>query len=96
MWPSSLVVVLLLTGAPANAGNVCNPTKLVGPYAFQLSGTTTISGTPKPTASLGRITFDGSGSLSGTASATFRGLLLGNPVTGTYEAQSDCSVTWKL
>ena len=57
---------------------------------------TTISGTPKPTASLGRITFDRSGSLSGTASATFSGLLLGNPVTGTYEAKSDCSVTWTL
>ena len=53
-------------------------------------------GMPKPTASLGRITFDGSGSLSGTSSATFGGLLLGNPVTGTYEAKSDCSVTWKL
>ncbi len=95
MWPS-LFLVVLLTGPVAKAGNVCNPTKLVGPYAFQLSGTTTISGTPKPTASLGRIIFDGSGSLSGTASATFSGFLLGNPVTGTYEAKSDCSVTWKL
>ena len=35
-------------------------------------------------------------SVSGTASATFSGVLLGNPVTGTYEAKSDCSVTWKL
>ena len=96
MWSDSLFLGLLLTGAVAKAGSVCNPTKLVGPYAFQLSGLTTISGTPKPTASLGRITFDGSGSLSGTASATFGGLLLGNPVTGTYEAKSDCSVTWTL
>ena len=29
-------------------------------------------------------------------SATFAGLLLGNPVTGSYEAKSDCSVIWKL
>jgi hypothetical protein len=96
MWTNSLFLWLLLLGAAAKAGDVCNPTKLVGPYAFQLSGSTTISGTPKPTASLGRISFDGSGSLSGTASATLSGLLLGNPVTGTYEAKSDCSVTWKL
>ena len=34
--------------------------------------------------------------MSGTASATFSGLLLGNPVTGTYEAKSHCSVAWKL
>ena len=78
------------------ASEVCNPTKLIGRYAYQLSGSTTISGAPKPTASLGRITFDGSSSVSGTASATFSGVRLGNPVTGTYEAKSDCSVTWKL
>ena len=96
MWSSWLFLVLLLTGAAANAAIVCNPAKLVGSYAFQLSGTTMISGTPKTTASLGRITFDGSGTLSGTASATFSGVLLGNPVTGTYEAKSDCSITWKL
>jgi hypothetical protein len=96
MRPNWLLLLLLLPSAAAQAGDVCDPTNLVGPYAFQLSGSTTISGTPKPTASLGRITFDGSGSLSGTASATFTGLLLGNPVSGSYEAKSDCSVTWKL
>src|SRR6266852_8884897 len=96
MRPNSLFLLLLLPCAAAQDRDVCNPTNLVGPYAFQLSGSTTISGTPKPTASLGRLTFDGSGSLSGTASATFSGVLLGNPVTGTYEAKSDCSVTWKL
>jgi len=75
---------------------VCNPADLLGPYAFQLSGTTTIAGTPKPTASLGRIVFDGGGKQSGSASAMFNGLLLGNPVTGTYEANSDCTVSWKM
>jgi hypothetical protein len=78
------------------AADVCNPTDLFGPYAFQLTGMTDIAGSPQPTTSLGRIVFDGHGSLSGTASATFRGLLLGNPVTGSYEAKSDCSVVWKL
>lgn len=87
---------LLVLGPAAQAADVCNPAVLVGPYAFQLTGTTDISGTPKPTASLGRIVFDGNGNLSGTASATFRGLLLGNPVTGSYEAKWDCSVIWKL
>jgi hypothetical protein len=91
-----LVLLILLPGLDAQAADVCNPTDLLGPYAFQLTGSTDISGTPRATASLGLITFDGRGKLSGTASATFRGLLLGNPVTGTYEAKSDCSVTWKL
>jgi hypothetical protein len=91
-----LFLLVVLPGLAAQAADVCNPANLVGPYAFQLTGSTDISGTPKPTASLGRIAFDGHGSLSGTASATFRGLLLGNPVTGSYEAKSDCSVIWKL
>jgi hypothetical protein len=78
------------------AADVCDPAKLVGPYAFQLSGTTKISGAEKPTTSLGRLVFDGKGNLSGTASAMYTGLLLGNPVTGTYEAHDDCSIAWKL
>jgi len=91
-----LPLLALLPGPLAQAAEVCNPAILVGPYAFQLSGSTDISGTPQPTASLGRIVFDGRGNLTGTASATFSGLLLGNPVTGSYEAKSDCSITWKL
>jgi hypothetical protein len=96
MRTNGLLLLVLLPGLATQAANVCNPANLVGPYAFQLTGLTDISGTPKPTVSLGRIVFDGGGNLSGTASATFRGLLLGNPVTGSYEAKSDCSVIWKL
>ena len=89
------LLIVLLPGLAAQAADVCNPADLIGPYAFQLTGLTNISGTPKPTSSLGRIAFDGHGSLSGTASATFAGFLLGNPVTGSYVAKSD-SVIWKL
>ena len=91
----SCLFLILLPDLAAAAG-LCNPADLVGTYAFQLTGLTDISGTPRPTASLGRIVFDGRGNVSGTASATFSGLLLGNPVTGTYEAKADCSVTWQL
>jgi hypothetical protein len=89
-----LLWILLVSSAVR--AQVCNPVSLTGPYAFQLSGTTNISGTPKPTASLGEISLDGKGSLSGTASAMFSGFLLGNPVTGSYEAKPDCSIVWKL
>lgn len=90
------VCLLVLPGLALHSAEVCNPATFAGPYAFQLTGTTDISGTPQPTASLGRLVFDGHGGVTGTASATFRGLLLGNPVTGTYEAKSDCSFVWKL
>jgi hypothetical protein len=94
MWRKSLLLLIPL--AAAHAADVCNPLHLQGPYVFQLSGSTTISGSPQPTVSLGRIVFDGSGKLSGTSSVTFSGILLGNPVTGTYEAKEDCSLTWQL
>src|ERR1035438_6571279 len=96
MLAKRLSLLILFASSAALAADVCNPADLVGPYAFQLTGSTDISGEPHPTASLGRIVFDGTGNLSGTASATFRGLLLGNPVTGSYETKSDCSVSWKL
>jgi hypothetical protein len=91
-----LALLIMIPGLAAQSPDVCNPVGLIGPYVFQLTGTTDIAGSPKPTASLGRIVFDGHGNLTGTASATFQGLLLGNPVTGSYEAKSDCSIQWKL
>ncbi len=96
MRTNGLLLLVLVPGLAAQAADVCNPADLLGPYAFQSSGSTDIGGTPRPTARLGRIAFNGRGGLSGTASATFSGLLLGNSVTGSYEAKSDCSVFWKL
>jgi hypothetical protein len=96
MWKKRLFLLVLLAGVTAQAADICNPLNLIGPYAFQLTGSTDISGTPQPAVAVGRIVFDGKGNLSGTVSATFRGLLLGNPVTGSYQAKSDCSVTWAL
>jgi hypothetical protein len=97
MRANGILLLVLSAGlAAAQAPDVCNPADLFGPYAFQLTGLTDISGAPRPTASLGRIAFGERGSLTGTASATFRGLLLGNPVTGSYQVKSDCSVIWKL
>jgi hypothetical protein len=97
-----LPLMLLAAVAVGQAADVCNPVNLMGPYAFQLSGMTDISGRPQPTVSLGRIVFDGSGSfqgtgkLTGTSSVTLRGFLLGNPVNGSYVANPDCSITWQL
>jgi hypothetical protein len=75
---------------------VCDPKTIEGVWGFQLSGSTTISGAPKPVASVGRLVLDSSGGVTGYASVNFAGYLLGNPVTGTYEARSDCSMVWSL
>ncbi len=80
----------------ARGADVCEPKDLQGAYGFQLTGQTTISGTPQPSVTLGSLVFDGEGGVSGTSSVKFAGLLLGNPVTGMYEAHKDCSVSWSL
>src|ERR1017187_10071800 len=45
--------------------DVCDPTKLAGPYGFQLSGETTISGESKPVSNVGRMVLDAHGAISG-------------------------------
>src|SRR6202167_1499823 len=85
-----------LLAIPARAADVCDPAKLEGAYGFQLSGHTTISADSKPVVSVGRLVFDGHGVLSGYASVNFAGYFLGNPVTGSYEAHDDCTISWSL
>src|SRR5580658_9293879 len=88
--------------ASACAADVCDPSKLAGAYGFELSGHTTISGDSKPVVSVGRLVFaapdpvSGQGALSGSSSVNFAGYFLGNPVTGTYEAHTDCTISWSL
>jgi hypothetical protein len=75
---------------------VCDPKDFQGAYGFLLTGTTRIGTGPQPAAAIGRLMLDSSGRLSGVASTNFTGLFLGNPVTGTYEAPTDCSVAWSF
>ena len=91
-----MVGLIAWFGTPGYAADLCDPNAPGGPYGFLLSGDTTITGETKPAASVGRVVFDGSGKLSGYSSVNFAGWFLGNPVTGTYEAQRDCSLTWSL
>jgi hypothetical protein len=78
------------------AADVCDPVLFPGAYGAILSGTTTIAGESKLVASVARLEFDSSGKIRGVSSVSFGGLLVGNPVTGEYTAQNDCSVTWRL
>ena len=75
---------------------VCGPKTFQGAYGLSLTGTTTIGGPARPVAVVGRLAADDSGNLIGISSASFTGLIFGNRVTGKYEADSDCSVTWTL
>jgi len=94
-----LVRTLLLAAAlslPGYAVNPCSNAAVTGPYGLHLSGISTISGSPAPFASLSRTAFDGEGHITGYSSVNFNGLLLGNPVTGTYDVKRDCTISFSL
>jgi hypothetical protein len=93
--PVRLLAFVFVISLPLCA-DVCNPASLQGPYGFQLSGDTTISGESKPVSAVGRIVLAADGTISGYSTVMFAGLLLGNPVTGIYEARWDCTVSWSL
>jgi hypothetical protein len=80
----------------AGAATSCTGREVGGSYGLQLSGLTTISGVATPIAVLARLVFDGEKSIAGSSSVNFNGLLLGNPVTGTYEVKPDCTMSLSL
>jgi len=91
-----LILASALLCLPARAAVAFSEEDLTGPYGLQLSGETTISGTSAPAVVLSSLVFDGDGGVAGYSSVNFNGLLLGNPVTGTYDVQSDCTMTLSL
>jgi hypothetical protein len=91
-----LLLFASIVAMPVAQADVCGPANFQDPYGFSLTGNTTIGGATRRVAAVGRLVFDGSGNVTGVSSAGFAGLVLGNPVTGTYEAHADCTVTWRL
>jgi hypothetical protein len=91
-----LIFLGLVSVSAIHAANVCGEWEVLGPYGAQFSGITRIAETPKPAVGLSRLVFNEDKGVSGYSSVSFDGLLLGNPVTGTYEINSDCTMTWSL
>jgi hypothetical protein len=94
-WLARLFTLICVVVPPICA-DVCNPAELPGTYGVQLSGNTTISGESKPVSNIGRIVLAADGGISGSSTVMFAGLLLGNPVTGSYQAHWDCTISWSL
>ena len=93
---SAQIGILVLAAALPAAAQVCTPRNFSGAYGYQLSGNTTISGDSKPVAAIGRLEFNDQGGVAGVGSVNFAGYFLGNPVTGSYEVHTDCTISWSL
>ena len=77
-WRSLL---LLIPGLALYAAGTCDPAVLTGPYAFPIDGHNRYFGFIAAHRQSGPAGLR-HGTLTGTASAAFRGLILENPVTG--------------
>ena len=93
---SRIAWIAVIIVSALHAAEICSETELQGPYGLQLSGTSSISGTPTQVVGVARVVFASDGTLSGYSSVNFNGLLLGNPVTGSYLVKQDCSMTFSL
>lgn len=94
MSVTRLLYFLLLS--PGLLAAACNPADFYGSYGFLLTGTTTIGGAARPVAIVGRLSIERWAVARSTSAAAFTGIVLGSPATGTYEAHTDCSVSWSL
>jgi len=95
MRSAAILAVAFVLTSPVHA-QLCTGKRLWGPYGMQLSGLATISGAQDPIADLARLTLSYDGTVSGYSSVNFKGLLLGNPASGTYELHPDCTFALSL
>jgi hypothetical protein len=90
------LIVLIAIPALAGAAEYCSQADVEGAWGIQLAGSMSVSGGAAPAASVGRLSFESGGAISGYSSVNFNGYFLGNPVTGDYHLANDCALTWRL
>ncbi len=99
-WQAPFVAsVIFLAAHAANAQTLvgqaesCSTATLNGTYTYLLKGAVYLSTyeTFSPFTDMGNLTINGSGSLSGSSSASFAGDILPRTITGTYTVNSNCT-----
>ena len=91
-----LIILLFMSivATSVTRAETCDARAFQGAYGFSLTGATNIGDRARPVAVLGRLVVEDSEHLRGVSSASFMGLVYGNRVTGTYQVQMDCTITW--
>lgn len=88
-----LTLLLAFNIIPTSANNGCSNATLNGDYGYLATGTSTIPPVGS-VAVLGKITLDGKGNFTGSATGSIAGNILTDmPITGTYGIASDCTGT---
>jgi len=89
-----ILLFVSIVAASVTHAETCDARVFNGAYGFSLNGTTNIGDRARPAAVIGRVVVEDSEHLAGVSSASFMGLVYGNHIIGTYQVQTDCTITW--
>jgi hypothetical protein len=85
-------LLLSLAAAASAQGGPCSSGRLAGDWGFTFAGTVIIpSGAAIPFASVGRISFDADGNVSGAQDRSLGGEVAKETFSGTFTVNSDCT-----
>jgi hypothetical protein len=90
------IASVICTALPAQAGQ-CSLASVAGSYGYTANGFVAVApGSFVPVAAAGRITFDGSGHVSGTQTRVVAGSSLDETYSGTYSVNPNCTGTFTV
>lgn len=93
----ALAVLLFALAAPVASAQSCDNTSLTGSFVFKMTGYTYDSyGNIYYITSVGKLTADGAGNLTGIDTFNYDGYISRRTVTGTYSLNEDCSGTFNF
>lgn len=88
----ALVVGMILSMAAPRARAGCSDVTLRGTWAFTTTGTIILPNVgPAPVGAVGRINFDGKGSVAGNQTRSVGGQVAEETFSGTYKVAADCT-----
>jgi hypothetical protein len=89
---AAIGVALIMTMVPPALAAQCSLASVAGSYGYTTSGFVAIApSTFVPAAAAGRVTFDGSGHVSGTQTRVVAGSSLDETYSGTYSVNPNCT-----
>ena len=98
--PTILATIAFFSVAPSSHAQVCSDLSLKGSFGYTVTGTITKTAGPLiagPFVAVGKITFDGAGGVKTVRSFNDNGFALrGDPGTGTYTMNNDCTGSFTI